>query len=87
MAILIYVTQNCPYCEQAKMLLERKKANYKVIDVTNDVKQRKELIKKSNGLKTVPQIFIDGKHIGGFDTLHKLDMQGKLETLIKKPHR
>lgn len=83
MAIVIYTTQTCPYCDQAKILLEIKKANYEIIDVTNDPEQRQELIIKTNGLRTVPQIFIDDQHIGGFDTLRKLDIQGKLDILIK----
>ena len=53
------------------------------MDVTNDHEQRQELIEKSNGLRTVPQIFIDDQHIGGFDALRKLDMQGKLDALIQ----
>lgn len=85
MAIVIYTTQTCPYCDQAKRLLERKQAHYETVDVTNDHEQRQELIEKSNGLRTVPQIFIDDQHIGGFDALRKLDMQGKLDALIQ-PH-
>ena len=83
MAIVMYTIQTCPYCDQAKALLDRKKAQYEVIDVTNNPEKRQDLIEKSNGLKTVPQIFIDDQYIGGFDALQKFDMQGKLDALIQ----
>ena len=68
----------------AKQLLNNKKVKYKIIDVTNNKRLRKELISKSNGLKTVPQIFIDQKHIGGYDDLNTLNIQNKLDNIIKK---
>ena len=83
MGIVIYTTDTCPYCDQAKNLLRRKNVMYQEHDVSNNPTQRQALIEKSNGLRTVPQIFIDGQHIGGYDALSKLDMQGKLDELIK----
>lgn len=83
MAIVIYTSQHCPYCDRAKALLDRKKAQYQVIDVTNNQTEREKLIKKSNGMRTVPQIFIDDQHIGGFDDINKLDVQGKLNDMIR----
>ena len=84
MAIVIYTSEHCPYCIRAKQLLEAKKTRYQLIDVTNDQAQRQLLVEKSNGLRTVPQIFIDDKHIGGYDDLSRLSMQGKLDDLIQK---
>ena len=83
MGIVIYTTETCPYCDQAKNLFKRKNARYQEHDVSNSSAQRQALIEKSNGLKTVPQIFIDDQHIGGFDALQKLDIQGKLDGLIQ----
>ena len=84
MAIVIYTSEHCPYCIRAKQLFEAKKARYQLIDVTNDQAQRQLLVEKSNGLRTVPQIFIDDQHIGGYDALSQLNMQGKLDDLIQK---
>ena len=83
MSIVIYTANNCPYCEQAKNLFKRKNVAYKEYDVSNNPEQRQSLIKKSKGLKTVPQIFIDELHIGGYDDLKKLEIQGNLQRLIK----
>lgn len=83
MAIVIYTSDHCPYCIRAKQLLDAKKAKYQLINVTNDQAQRELLVEKSNGLRTVPQIFIDDQHIGGYDDLSRLSMQGKLDGLIQ----
>ena len=64
MAIIIYTSENCSYCAEATKLLDSKKLRYQWIDVTNDPAQRQLMIEKSNGLRTVPQIFIDNQHIG-----------------------
>lgn len=83
MTIIIYTAQTCPYCDQAKKLLEKKRVNYETIDITNDSEQRHLMVEKSNGLRTVPQVFINDQHIGGFDNLQNLDIQGKLDILIQ----
>ena len=83
MSIVIYTANNCPYCEQAKKFFKRKNVVYKEYDVSNNPEQRQSLIKKSKGLKTVPQIFIDELHIGGYDDLKRLEIQGNLQQLIK----
>jgi glutaredoxin 3 len=80
--IEIYTTKTCPYCVKAKALLDRKGAKYKEIDVSGDDEARIKLVEKSNGLKTVPQIFIDGKHIGGCDDMYALDAKGGLDPLL-----
>lgn len=75
--VKIYTTTYCGYCVRAKKLLETKKIPFEEINVTEDSKTRDWLV-KTTGLKTVPQIFIDDKPIGGYDDLAKLDAEGKL---------
>lgn len=78
----VYVTSHCPYCVKAKRLLDAKDVEYTVIDVTNDDDARIALVAKSGGRRTVPQIFIDGKAIGGSDDLHELEESGELDKLL-----
>jgi glutaredoxin 3 len=82
--IIIYTKDYCPYCVKAKNLLKRKgqEANITEIDITHDEALQKEMIEKSGGRKTVPQIFIDGKHVGGSDDLYALDAAGKLNQML-----
>jgi len=75
--IKIYTTTYCGYCKKAKSLLQSKGIPFEEIDVTEDDAKREWLV-KTTGRKTVPQIFIDEKPIGGFDDLTQLDKQGKL---------
>ncbi|MDG1436411.1 MAG: glutaredoxin 3 [Rickettsiaceae bacterium] len=79
--IIIYSTPICPYCTRAKMLLKRKEAPFEEIIITDD-KSREEMIAKAGGKRTVPQIFIDDKHIGGCDELYALESDGKLDGLL-----
>lgn len=78
----IYTTKTCPYCVRAKNLLNAKDVDFKEIDVTGDDAGREALLKKSNGMRTVPQIFINGKHIGGSDDLYALEDKGELDKLL-----
>jgi glutaredoxin 3 len=80
--IEIYTTALCPYCSSAKALLEKKGAAYEETDVTFDPEKRKDVIRRS-GRRTVPQIWIDGRHVGGCDDLYALDAEGKLDPLLK----
>ena len=80
--IIIYTTAVCPYCVRAKALLQRKGAVFQEIKITDD-KTREEMIKKSGGRMTVPQIFIGEKHVGGCDDLYALDAAGKLDEILK----
>jgi glutaredoxin 3 len=80
--IIIYTKEVCPYCVRAKALLQRKGAAFEEIKITNDA-IKEEMVKKSGGRMTVPQIFINEKHIGGCDDLYILDSQGKLDELLK----
>lgn len=78
--VKIYVTDYCPYCRRAEGLLTQKKIPFDAVDVTRDEKTRAWLV-QTTGFKTVPQIFIDGKPVGGFDALSELDRAGKLDFL------
>lgn len=80
--VWIYTTTYCPYCNRAKSLLERKGASYEEIDVTGDDAARERLVLKAGGLKTVPQIWIGERHVGGFDRLSELDRAGELDRLL-----
>lgn len=82
--VIIYTTMTCPYCVNAKQLLDSKGVKYQEIFVDQDADKRAEMLKLSNGRRTVPQIFIDGKHIGGFDDLKKLQESGQLDKLLGK---
>ena len=80
--IEVYSTNYCPYCVRAKDLLKRKGQEFVEIDVTDDAGLREKLVKKSGGRRTVPQIFINDTHIGGFDDLNALEKSGKLDALL-----
>ena len=80
--IVIYTNPGCPYCSRAKALLERKGADYQEIVASNDPALKAEMVEKSGGKATFPQIFIDGKHIGGCDDIHALDDRGGLDPLL-----
>jgi len=79
--VTIYTTKVCPYCVRAKMLLEKKGASYKEIDAS-DENVRADMIEKAGGKRTVPQIFIGDKHVGGCDELYAIDSEGKLDELL-----
>lgn len=81
--IEIYTSERCPYCVKAKALLDRKGVTYQEVDVTDDEQERQKLVEKANGLRTVPQIFIDERHIGGCDDLYALDRKGELDELLR----
>lgn len=81
--VIIYGTLTCPYCSNAKELLKSKGVTYQEILVDKDPAKRDEMLSRSDGRKTVPQIFIDGKHIGGFSDLKTLDNNGQLDKLLK----
>lgn len=80
--IVIYTGRFCPYCTMAKKLFQRKGASYTEIDVDAKPGLRQELMEKTKR-RTVPQIFIGERHIGGFDDLHALDRQGQLDPLLQ----
>ena len=78
----IYTGPLCAFCDRAKALLNKKGVSYKEINITSDPIKMDEMIKKTNGMKTIPQIFIDGRHIGGNDRLQALENEGKLNSLL-----
>ncbi len=80
--IEIYTKFLCPYCTRAKALLDAKGISYAEVDITMDGVKRKEMLGRANGRTTVPQIFIDGTHIGGSDDLAALDRRGGLDPLL-----
>lgn len=82
--VLMYRTPVCPYCIRAKMLLKRKGVAFTEIDVSGDRAKRAWLMEVS-GQRTVPQIFINGRSIGGCDELYMLERLGKLDRLLAEP--
>jgi len=80
--VRIYTTPICPYCARAKSLLTKKGAAFEEIDVFMDDAARKEMLARSGGAYTVPQIFIGDTHVGGCDELHALERQGRLDALL-----
>ncbi len=81
--IVIYTGPMCNFCSAAKHLLNKKKISYKEIDIGYDEEKKEEMLKKSNGAKTIPQIFIEEKHIGGYVELKALESKGELDKLLK----
>jgi glutaredoxin 3 len=79
----IYSTLFCPYCARAKTLLERKGVKFINFDIIEDPSKREEMLKRAGGRTSVPQIFIEGEHIGGCDDLYALDRSGKLDSKLK----
>ncbi len=80
--VVIYTGPMCNYCSAAKHLLNKKKISYEEVDIGFDEKKREEMLEKSNGAKTIPQIFIGEKHVGGYVELKALEQQGKLNSLL-----
>lgn len=80
--IEIYTTQICPYCHAAKDLLQKKGAAFSEVDVMREPGARQTMVTRANGLTSVPQIFIDGTHIGGCDDLYELEAKGALDALL-----
>jgi glutaredoxin 3 len=79
--VVMYTTAICPYCVRAKMLLQRKGVDYEERRIEGNRELMREMLERSQR-RTVPQIFIDDYHVGGFDDLAELDMEGKLDRLL-----
>ena len=79
----IYTTPICPYCVRAKALFNKKGVSYKEIDVAGDPALRDAMIKRAGGKRTVPQIFINGQHVGGSDDLYALERRGELDQILE----
>lgn len=80
--VVMYSTAWCSYCMRARSLLERKGVAFQEIKVDEDVRERDTMVKKSGGRRTVPQIFIGERHVGGYDDLAALDRSGELDQLL-----
>ena len=81
-SVEIYTSPTCGYCHAAKRLLAQKGVTYSETDVVRQPERRVEMVQRANGRRTVPQIFIDGRHVGGCDDLYALDADGKLDPLL-----
>ena len=80
--VVLYTGPACPYCERAKMLLERKRVSYQEIRVDRDPGEFSTMLERSGGRRSVPQIFIGDYHVGGFDDMSALNLEGKLDPLL-----
>ncbi len=80
--IVVYCTQFCPYCVKANSLLDSKKVSYNCINIDQQPEKYSEMVTKSGGVTSVPQIFIDDKHIGGCDDLFALEAKAALDSLL-----
>ncbi len=80
--IVIYTSAFCGYCARAKRLLKEKGAEFNEIGVDMNPSLREEMMEKAGGRYTVPQIFINGQHVGGCDDLHELDARGELDKML-----
>ncbi len=81
--ITMYTGPFCNYCEAAKRLLARNNATYNEIDISKIAGAADEMIKKANGKRTIPQIFFDDEHIGGYDEVRALEKENKLQDLLR----
>ena len=87
--IIIYTSDNCAFCHSAKAIFKEKKLKFKEINISKNDKLKNEMIKKSNGMMTVPQIFVNSKHIGGYEDLINLESSKRkdgdgLDAIINK---
>lgn len=80
--IEIYTKQPCPYCNRAIRLLNSKGLNFEQYDATDDATKRAEMIARAGGRSTFPQLFVNGRHIGGYDDLVSLDKIGEFDSLL-----
>jgi glutaredoxin 3 len=81
-SVEIYTKSFCPYCARAKKLLGEKGAAFEEFEISAGGEKRQEMIQRAGGRTTVPQIFIDGRHIGGSDDLAALEREGKLDAML-----
>jgi len=81
--VTVYMGPMCAFCDAAKRLLTKKNIPYKEINVALEESKMEEMIKKSNGKRTIPQIFFDEYHVGGFEELRALEKENKLLNLLK----
>jgi glutaredoxin 3 len=82
MTVTVYTTAFCGYCHSAKRLLAQKGVEFAEIDVSYDAALRREMTQRAGGRRTVPQIFIGDRHVGGCDDLYRLEAKGELDRLL-----
>ena len=80
--VTVYMGPMCAYCDATKRLLNKKNIPFKEINIALEEDKMSEMLEKSNGMKTIPQIFIENKHIGGYDELRDLENKGELDKLL-----
>jgi glutaredoxin 3 len=80
--VTIYTKLWCPYCDAAKALLQRKNVAFDEISVDGDPKAQNAMAERAHGRRTVPQIFIGERHVGGSDDLHEMEREGRLDALL-----
>ena len=81
--VTVYMGPMCAFCDAAKRLLTKKNIPYKEVNIALDEVKREEMLKKSNGKRTIPQIFIEDFHVGGYVELRALEKKGELLNLVK----
>jgi glutaredoxin 3 len=80
--VVVYSSAFCPYCTWAKKMLQSKQVDFKEIRIDQEAGAHEEMLSKSSGMKTVPQIFIGDFHVGGYTDMVQLDQDGKLDPLL-----
>ncbi|MBL0968707.1 MAG: glutaredoxin 3 [Brevundimonas sp.] len=80
--VVLYTKPGCPYCIAAMALLKKKGVEFTEIVASNDPEKKQEMIQRSGGRMTFPQIFINDQHVGGSDDIHALDRKGELDPLL-----
>jgi len=80
--VIIYGTAYCPYCTRARTMLDKKGVNYEYISLDESPERREEMVTRANGRTSVPQIFINDQHIGGFDDMAELDIDDELDPML-----
>ena len=81
----VYTTPYCPFCVRAKTLLNNKKVAFEEIDVSEDPELREAMVQRAGGRRTVPEIFVNGRIIGGYDELRALELKGELDAILAEP--
>ena len=81
--VTVYMGPMCNFCDAAKRLLNRNNIPYKEINIAIEEGKMHEMLSKSNGKKTIPQIFFDNHHVGGYEELRALEKEGELDNLVK----
>ena len=81
--VTVYTGPMCAFCDAAKRLLNRNNISYKEINITIEESKMDEMLSKSNGKRTIPQIFFNDHHVGGYEELRTLEKENKLENLLK----